>query len=262
MFSYPLIFLAKLVNDGLLRSDLTVIDAGSPLLPPTPMAPDDKLCRLFQLGADLLDAISPNPHHPAVRQAAFLRKVRDAGISGRRAITSAPSSPQVRAMGGGSEIPPIHPHALSQHLQRAAAERQGQPPAPAPPVFPSAMHRPPSFPSGGPGLSPHVPFSQVALSGSYAPTPSETPSMSHTPAAYPSHRALQAAGVLEGHSGAGGNAAAPVRDPFSALLSELNPSFVGSDDPLFGLDSGLDWSVLDGGGGDTLGANGFASMQF
>lgn len=251
MFSYPLIFLAKLVNDGLLRSDLTLIAAGSTLLPPAPMSPEDKLCRLFQLGADLLDAIAPNPHHPSVRQAAFLRKVWDAGISGRRAITSAPTSPRASAVGGHSDVPPLHPQALAQHLQRAVTERgtPGQSPL-ASNVAAMAM---PNLGSAAPAsLSAHY---DVALSSSYAPTPSQSPSVSNTPSSYPSHRALMAAGMLEG------NAALTAPDPFSALLSELNPSFVG-DDTFFGLDSGLDWPVLDGSGAEPGGSNGFSGMQF
>lgn len=245
MFSYPLIFLAKLVNDGLLRSDLTVIAAGSTLLPPAPMSPEDKLCRLFQLGADLLDAIAPNPHHPSVRQAAFLRKVWDAGISGRRAITSAPTSPRAGAVAGHSDVPPLHPQALAHHLQRAATER-GLHPQPSLSTMPNLSTAGPSFPA----------YHDVALSSSYVPTPSQSPSVSHTPSSYPSHRALMAAGMLDGH------APLTAPDPFSALLSELNPSFVG-DDTFFGLDNGLDWPVLDGSGAEGGGAsNGFSGMQF
>jgi hypothetical protein len=249
MFSYPLIFLAKLVNDGLLRSDLTVIAAGSTLLPPAPMSPEDKLCRLFQLGADLLDAIAPNPHHPSVRQAAFLRKVWDAGISGRRAITSAPTSPRAGAVAGHSDVPPLHPQALAQHLQRAASERGLHPHSSL--AAHSAM---PNLSSAAPSFSA---YHDVALSSSYVPTPSQSPSVSHTPSSYPSHRALMAAGMLDGH------APLTAPDPFSALLSELNPSFVG-DDTFFGLDSGLDWPVLDGSGAEGGGgsSNGFSGMQF
>lgn len=256
MFSYPLIFLAKLANDGLLRPDLTVIPAGTSLLPPTPMSHEDKLCRLFQLGADLLDAIAPNPSHPAVRQAAFLRKVWDAGISGRRAITSAPTSPRFRPSSGGSDVPPLLPHDLSHRLQQAEAERDLQQQAPAPPTFPlPSTAAPPARPLATSQPTPARvagAYQDVALSSSYVPTPSATPSISHTPASYPSHRVMQAAGMLDGHI-----SHLAVQDPFSALLNELNPSFSG-DDPFFGLDSGLDWPVLDGGGQ----SNGFSGMHF
>ncbi|GAA5976295.1 hypothetical protein JCM10908_005445 [Rhodotorula pacifica] len=252
MFSYPLIFLAKLVNDGLLPSDLTVIAAGSPLLPPAPMSHDDKLCRLFQLGATLLDAIAPSPHHPAVRQAAFLRKVWDAGISGRRAITSAPSSPRVGPLAGHSDVPPLHPQALAQQLQNAASECR-TPHQPLLAANPSASMSINHITSAAPpSLSA---YNDLALSSSYAPTPSRSPSAANTPSSYPSHRALMAAGMLDG------NTLLAASDPFSALLSELNPSIVG-DDTFFGLDSGLDWPVLDGSGADSGGANGFSGMQF
>lgn len=102
VFSYPLLYLGRLANEGLLRFDLS-------LLPPTtdgpaslwstptgvPPSTTDKLCRLFTLGSDLLEAIAPHPEHPATRQAQFLRQIRDAGLAGRRATSasSVPASP-------------------------------------------------------------------------------------------------------------------------------------------------------------------------
>ncbi|ORY88776.1 hypothetical protein BCR35DRAFT_301104 [Leucosporidium creatinivorum] len=93
-FSYPLIFLAKIANEGLLGPNLTLIPSSTAAVPLSPLAPNDKLCRLLQLGADFLDAVAPNPHHPAVKQAAFLRRIREAGIGGRRSVMSAPGSPR------------------------------------------------------------------------------------------------------------------------------------------------------------------------
>lgn len=93
VYSYSLIFLAKLANEGLLRSDLELISAGTPPIPLSPLSPTDKLCRLLLLGGDILDALAPNPNHPAIKQAAFLRRVREAGIIGRKSMISAPGSP-------------------------------------------------------------------------------------------------------------------------------------------------------------------------
>lgn len=106
VYSYSLIFLAKLANEGLLRSDLQLIPAGSPPISLAPLASTDKLCRLLQVGADALDALAPNEHHPAIKQAAFLRRIRDAGISGRRGVLSAPGSPH---LGPTARLPSLHP---------------------------------------------------------------------------------------------------------------------------------------------------------
>lgn len=120
----PLIFLAKIANEGLLGPNLTLIPANTPAVPLSPLSPSDKLCRLLHLGADFLDAVAPNPHHPAVKQAAFLRRIREAGIGGRRSVMSAPGSPregavarqpaltapQLGGTGGFSAAPPPPQH--------------------------------------------------------------------------------------------------------------------------------------------------------
>ncbi|KPV76204.1 uncharacterized protein RHOBADRAFT_52244 [Rhodotorula graminis WP1] len=264
MFSYAIIFLGKLANEGLLRPDLTVIDAGSPPLPPMPMSPNDRLCRLFQLGADFLDAIAPTPHHPAVRQAAFLRKVLDAAISGRRSTTSAPSSPKL-----GAKTSPFAPHALSRELESAAArqsEQQRQQSRPlGPPALAPATVPPPPLPpphraqhpssthasgfsstiaangSAAAALSAHGDFS---LSTSYQPTPMHSPP--------PPSQQQQQAEHLQRGDGAGSSSAshiAPppvVEDPFAALLSGVSPSMYDAGQAFFALDAGIDWSALSG----------------
>ncbi|GAA5938326.1 Zn(II)2Cys6 transcription factor domain-containing protein [Sporobolomyces koalae] len=145
MFSYPLIFLAKLANEGLLRSDLTVIPANSPTLVASPMNPTDKLCRLFLFGANLLEAIAPTPTHPAHKQAAFLRKVRDAAVSGRRSTASAPTSPRLGPT-------PNHSHQVT----------------PQPPTFPPPFPRDQTERSAGDSF-------EFSLSASYQPTPLGSP---------------------------------------------------------------------------------------
>ncbi|SGZ28758.1 BQ5605_C027g10440 [Microbotryum silenes-dioicae] len=97
LFSYPLIFLAKLANEGLLLSSFSVLAASTQPIPLAPLSPSDKLCLLLQLGANLLQAIAPHPSHPAIKQAAFLRKIREAGISGRKQTLSVPTSPKLSA---------------------------------------------------------------------------------------------------------------------------------------------------------------------
>ncbi|KAK4704042.1 hypothetical protein P7C70_g2168, partial [Phenoliferia sp. Uapishka_3] len=110
VYSYSLIFLAKLANEGLLRSDLQLIPATSHPMPLSPLDPADKLCRLLLLGADALDALAPNEHHPAIKQAAFLRRIRDAGISGCRSVLSAPGSPHMGPT--PRPFPPLNPPSL------------------------------------------------------------------------------------------------------------------------------------------------------
>ncbi|GAA5821943.1 hypothetical protein JCM3770_002929 [Rhodotorula araucariae] len=254
MFSYPLIFLAKLANEGLLRSDLTVISPGSTPLPPSAMSPDDRLCRLFQLGADLLDAIAPNPHHPSVRQAAFLRKVLDAAISGRRAVTSAPSSPHLGAAHGGTPVPPLPPHTLSHQLQQAAAHQQQQQllaPATVPPP-PAAVHAPhaaaftSTIAANGSAAAALSSYTDFSLAAAYQPTPMHSPppqQQQQQQQQYPHH--LHPAAHL---SSQGGQHLTPVvEDPFAALLSGVSPSLFDPGQSFFALgEGGIDWSSLNG----------------
>ena len=98
MFAYPLIMLHQLAEEGLVFGDLSVISVGTPPSQPKPMSPDDKLCRLLALGAELLEGVAPNPVHPARGQAAFLRKVRQA----RLAPSSEDPTPQMSPRGRAS----------------------------------------------------------------------------------------------------------------------------------------------------------------
>ncbi|GJN87579.1 hypothetical protein Rhopal_000533-T1 [Rhodotorula paludigena] len=270
MFSYPLIFLAKLANEGLLRSDLTVIAHGSTPLPSTAMSPEDKLCRLFQLGADLLDAIAPNPHHPSVRQAAFLRKVWDAGISGRRSITSAPSSPRLGAQAGNGPVPPIQPQALSQQLQQTAraqaAQRSApQPPTLAPPVLAPATLPPPpqsaftaNIAATGSAAAALSSYTDFSLSAAYQPTPIHSP-----PFGAQQGPSIQQAVASSQQAGQSLAPAAPlVEDPFAALLSGVSPSIFDAGQSFFSLDGGIDWPSLNGGPLDGMGGGGSGGFSF
>ncbi|KAI5475049.1 C6 transcription factor [Pseudohyphozyma bogoriensis] len=99
-YIFPLVFLAKLVNDGILTVDLVLLR--TPAQQPPWMYPR-KLPRLLELGAAFLDAVALNPHHPAKAQAQVVRSLLDAGIRGlspspqlpRHAMTVL--SPQVAA---------------------------------------------------------------------------------------------------------------------------------------------------------------------
>ncbi|GAA5949938.1 hypothetical protein JCM21900_005531 [Sporobolomyces salmonicolor] len=248
MFSYPLIFLAKLANEGLLHSDLTIIPAGSSPLPPSPMLPTDKLCRLFLLGADLLDAIAPNPHHPSVKQANFLRKVWDAAVSGRRSITSAPSSPRLNPTHYPPTMPPpqLPPAALLPQAQTAAPPRTAPPqhPLPAPQTSVAAIA------ASGSAAAALATYSDFSLSASYQPTPTQSPRVTAV-----------SASPGQPHS---------AEDPFAALLSGVSPSIFDDGQSLFSLDGGIDWSAINGegaggfggGGGAPQGNGGFGGMQY
>ncbi|GAA6058651.1 hypothetical protein JCM10212_004062 [Sporobolomyces blumeae] len=257
MFSYPLIFLAKLANEGLLDSDLTVIQPESPTLAASPMLPTDKLCRLFLLGADLLEAISPSPSHPAVKQASFLRKVREAAVSGRRSVTSAPSSPRLvsssAAMANGST-----PQRFPASFPSPAAARQAGPSSaslvPQPPTFP-----PPSA-HGSSTAEPSRSSYEFSLSTSYQPTPLGSPraaasSSTPLPPGSSTHvRPLESSTPV-------------VEDPFSALLSGVSPNGAGAfdgADPFLALDSGFDWNLASTTSGNGEGSlfGGFSNPGF
>ncbi|GAA6020377.1 hypothetical protein JCM11491_000330 [Sporobolomyces phaffii] len=270
MFSYPLIFLAKLANEGLLRSDLSVIAAGSPPLGASPMRPTDKLCRLFLFGADLLEAISPSESHPAQKQAAFLRKVWDAAVSGRRSDTSRPSSPRPGPGGATTTMTPsrfpdsiLNPAPTSS--SSSSASLSGATVAPQPPTFPGPtpssippLPPPPPPSSSNFSLQGATPLTMTSfdfsLSTSYQPTPHQSPRLAtKTPAA--ADAAAAALSAVAGRSSTATTTTSPaVVDPFSALLNGVSPSghgvfdLGGGTDSFFSLDSGgLEWTTSFGG---------------
>ncbi|GAA5834674.1 hypothetical protein JCM11251_003628 [Rhodosporidiobolus azoricus] len=89
-YIFPLVFLSKLCNEGLITTNLTLLRT------PTPQPPwqyTQKLPRLLELGAAFLDAIAPNPYHPAKSQAQVLRTLLDTGIRGRLPSPQNPNNP-------------------------------------------------------------------------------------------------------------------------------------------------------------------------
>ena len=113
VFVYPLILLARLASAGLLMPNLDVIKARAAPLRRAERAPfdeADKLCRLLELGACFLDTVAPNRHHPAVKQAAFLRRLRSAGLSGGN--LSRPRSPDNVPVVSRATAPPSLPSAI------------------------------------------------------------------------------------------------------------------------------------------------------
>ncbi|KAK4049031.1 hypothetical protein OIV83_004392 [Microbotryomycetes sp. JL201] len=123
-YIFPLVFLCKLVNDGLLTADLVLLHR--PAAQPAWDYPQ-KLPRLLELGASFLEAVAINLEHPATSQAHVLRALLDAGIKGyqsspqlpRHAATVMSPLPSVTT----SIFPPPNPPALdSARLSQYAAE--------------------------------------------------------------------------------------------------------------------------------------------
>ncbi|GAA6000851.1 hypothetical protein JCM5350_000367, partial [Sporobolomyces pararoseus] len=79
-YVFPLVFLAKLVNEGLLTTNLKLLRH---ITPQPAWLYTQKLPRLLELGASFLDSIAPNSHHPARSQAQVLRTLIDTGVKGR-----------------------------------------------------------------------------------------------------------------------------------------------------------------------------------
>lgn len=221
MFSYPLIFLAKIANEGLLGPNLDLSPPDRPAVPLSPMSPSDKLCRLLQLGADFLDTLAPNPAHPAVKQATFLRRIRDAGIGGRRSVISAPGSPRAGAAtlqqpkGGMAGLPTMahghvaaNPAALVHGGANGSSSSNGQQTTTTANAT-AAAHA--SMNGTGPSAMITAPLGDFSLASSYQPSPAQSPR----------HQSQQL-----------------VDDPFSALLSGVSPSFFdgsGGAEGLFGM---------------------------
>ncbi|KAK4048593.1 hypothetical protein OIO90_005763 [Microbotryomycetes sp. JL221] len=216
VLSYPLIFLAKIANEGLLSADSELLPLHRAQATLSPMSPSDKLCRLLQLGADFLDAIAPNAFHPAVKQAAFLRRIRDAGISGRRSVISAPGSPRAGAASVApralSVVPDIsqgrNGHVLDGDVMTTGANGS------------SSAQQNLRGPTGSQAMM-TAPLSDFSLASSFQASPEHSP--------------RQQSQQPGGGTGVGG---VHQDDPFSALLSGVSPSFfdaAGGAEGLFGL---------------------------
>ncbi|KAM0752087.1 hypothetical protein T439DRAFT_324173 [Meredithblackwellia eburnea MCA 4105] len=78
-FVFPLVFLSRLVTDGVLTAELVLIR--TPTAQP-PWRITQKLPRLLELGSQFLDSIASSPVHPARAQAQLIRTILDAGLKG------------------------------------------------------------------------------------------------------------------------------------------------------------------------------------
>lgn len=105
-YFFPIIFLTKLVNEGLLSPEDLVIYSNP--MPVHPYSPTGKFSRLLDLAANFLDAVAMNEHHPAIQQAKVLRAILDAGLRGGQ---PPPPKPPRHASVVLSPIsnPPFHP---------------------------------------------------------------------------------------------------------------------------------------------------------
>ncbi|BGP45739.1 hypothetical protein JCM10450v2_001569 [Rhodotorula kratochvilovae] len=210
MFSYPLILLAKLADEGLVHADLTVPAPGTRPRPPARMQPEDKLCRLLELGAELLEAIAPSPAHPSRGQAAFLRKVRAARLA------PAGAAGEASQLSSGTGVPPP-PASLPSFAIPASA----LPPLPHqqyPPHQQQAQQQPFLADSPSSAFSPFAPSASgaaesLSLSAAYQPTPLNSPPFPamDTGGAMLSLDALSLPGLMsvDGWSGGAGAGAGP-----------------------------------------------------
>ncbi|GAA5855289.1 hypothetical protein JCM8547_009019 [Rhodosporidiobolus lusitaniae] len=139
-YVFPLVFLAKLVNEGLLTTNLTIIRR------PTPQPAwlyTQKLPRLLELGAAFLDAIATNAHHPSRSQAHVLRTLLDTGIRGRIPTpTDAPPAYQTSPSAPRNAATVISPSPTVSSLPYI-------PPQPA--SYPDTVPPPGGWPGGPPG---------------------------------------------------------------------------------------------------------------
>lgn len=265
VFSYPLIFLAKMANEGLLGPDITLVQAHTPIVPLAPLEPTDKLCRLLQLGADFLDAIAPNPAHPSVKQAAFLRRIREAGISGRRGVMgSAPGSPRALSLHGpppsssAANAGQLHRDLASIHRQQQQASGNFQQP------FASAA----ILTETSVDSTSRSTYHDFALASSYEPSPVHSPPggtslqyslnhRQHLSAPHQPHQSQQQRSDQSRHDSSNDTNA----DPFSTLLGGASHGNGGNENGLehshdtaassfFGLDGdggfgGVKWDELE-----------------
>lgn len=87
MYIFPLIFLVKLFNEGMLTASLVVLSA--PTQQPNFLSPN-KLPRLLELGSAYLDGVASNLYHPAKQQAVVVRALLEAGLRGRPPLAQLP----------------------------------------------------------------------------------------------------------------------------------------------------------------------------
>ncbi|GAA5982132.1 hypothetical protein JCM10908_004753 [Rhodotorula pacifica] len=130
-YIFPLVFLAKLVNDGILTTNLDL------LRDPQPQPPwqyTQKLPRLLELGAAFLDAVGTCEEHPSHAQAQVVRTLLETGIKTQSSHTansdvmatlsrdqSTISSPSGRVI--QQLALPAYPGAVQQHYRQLAPQQ-------------------------------------------------------------------------------------------------------------------------------------------
>ncbi|GAA5912388.1 uncharacterized protein JCM6883_005652 [Sporobolomyces salmoneus] len=203
-YVFPLVFLAKLVNEGLLTTNLKLLRHAAPQ---PAWLYTQKLPRLLELGSSFLDAISPNSHHPARSQAQVLRTLIDTGVKGR-IPTPTMTVGEIPSSSGPSNASTV----MTSKVPPPRVPQPGQPQA-----FPSQQQQPPQYPSfpTQPQPSPNPLGSNPLTWGS--PTQQQQPQL----AGYPSNTAptAQSQGFVPGMDQALQN-----------VLSDF--------EPLFGVESG------------------------
>ncbi|KAK4702717.1 hypothetical protein P7C70_g3504, partial [Phenoliferia sp. Uapishka_3] len=87
VYTFSLIFLARMANTGLIRCELVVLvdeyEGGLTVDNPQRLLAGCKLGRLLELGSAFLDVIAPTPSHPAKKQSRMLKAIYTAGTVGQ-----------------------------------------------------------------------------------------------------------------------------------------------------------------------------------
>ncbi|GJN88921.1 hypothetical protein Rhopal_001892-T1 [Rhodotorula paludigena] len=233
-YIFPLVFLSKLVNEGLLTTNLTLLR--SPIPQPA-WQYTQKLPRLLELGAAFLDAVATNTQHPSRAQANVVRTLLDTGVKGRLPSPLIGGA-QRSSLEGGSPGGPSHaatvmspsPTSVPRPLQPAGAFNQS--------FAPDAAAARQGFAPGATG-----PNGQANWTGANTLSTYGGPGTATYP---PGGATGGAAGAAAAPAGSGGGGAAqPILVPGmdDALGSVLNDF-----EPLFGeTDGGFwQWAGLNG----------------
>ncbi|GAA5886235.1 hypothetical protein JCM3774_003819 [Rhodotorula dairenensis] len=133
-YIFPLVFLSKLVNDGVMTTNLDL------LRDPQPQPPwhyTQKLPRLLELGAAFLDAVGTCEEHPSHAQAQVVRTLLETGVKTQSThtansdvIATLSQDPSTISSPSGRVIQqlalPAYPGAVQQHYQQLAPQQMQQ----------------------------------------------------------------------------------------------------------------------------------------
>ncbi|BGP15673.1 hypothetical protein JCM10213_006156 [Rhodosporidiobolus nylandii] len=158
-YIFPLVFLSKLVNDGILTTNLVLLRDATPQ---PAWLPTQKLPRLLELGATFLDTIATNEHHPSRSQARVLRTLLATGVKGRTLTPSGAGVSSGTSPGGPSNAGTTMSPSRSGQLSYI-------PPQPA--SYPDAGPPPQLWPSSSAATAPPTGYAFPPPHGATPPPP-------------------------------------------------------------------------------------------